>query len=106
MENPIFLFPLSHTHTHTPCLFCVYFVNLKKHLDVGCIAGLAKALSNWGGQDGGIVVISHDREFCDKIGFTHVGTVMDGKLVLEQRDLRESDWEQYDIGAANSKLAD
>jgi hypothetical protein len=31
---------------------------------------------------------------------------MDGKLVLEQRGLRESDWEQYDIGAANSKLAD
>lgn len=76
------------------------------HLDVGCIAGLAKALSGWGGEDGGIVVISHDREFCDKVGFTHVGTVMDGKLVLEQRGLRESDWEQYDIGAANSKLAD
>jgi len=75
------------------------------HLDVGCIAGLAKALSEWGGEDGGIVVISHDREFCDKVGFTHVGTVMDGKLVLEQRSLRESDWDQYDIGAANSKLS-
>ena len=57
-----------------------------------------------------MVVISHDREFCEKVGFTHVGTVMDGKLVLEQRSLRESDWDQYDIGAAaaaakSSKLA-
>ncbi|CAB9518518.1 Tylosin resistance ATP-binding protein TlrC [Seminavis robusta] len=75
------------------------------HLDVGCIEGLARALSGWGGKDGAVVVISHDREFCDKVGFTHVGTVMNGKLLLEQRPLRESDWEQYDIGAANAKLA-
>jgi len=75
------------------------------HLDVGCIAGLAKALSGWGGKDGAIVVISHDRKFCEKVGFTHVGTVTDGKLVLEQRPLRDSDWEQYEIGAANSKMA-
>jgi len=89
-------------YTH---LFFTYCSCVFKHLDVGCIAGLAKALSEWGGEDGGIVVISHDREFCDKVGFTHVGTVMDGKLVLEQRSLRESDWDQYDIGAANSKLS-
>jgi len=67
------------------------------HLDVGCIQGLANALSEWGGKDGAIVVISHDREFCDKVGFTHVGTVMDGSLVLEQRSLRDSDWDLYDI---------
>mmetsp|Transcript_55733 Transcript_55733/g.64350 ORF Transcript_55733/g.64350 Transcript_55733/m.64350 type:complete len:650 (+) Transcript_55733:158-2107(+) len=76
------------------------------HLDVGCISGLAKALSGWGGDDGAVVVISHDRKFCEKVGFTHVGTVTDGKLVLEQRSLRESDWEQYDIDAANMKLAE
>jgi ATP-binding cassette subfamily F protein 3 len=70
------------------------------HLDVGCISGLAKALSGWGGKDGAIVVISHDRKFCEKVGFTHVGTVMDGKLILEQRPLQDSDWEQYDINAA------
>jgi ATPase subunit of ABC transporter with duplicated ATPase domains len=69
------------------------------HLDVGCIDALARALSQWGGKDGAIVVISHDRSFCDEVGFTHVGTVMNGKLVLEQRPLRESDWEQYDIRA-------
>lgn len=69
------------------------------HLDVGCIQGLATALCGWGGKDGSLVVISHDRDFCEKVGFTHIGTVMDGKLILEQRALRESDWEQYDIGA-------
>lgn len=67
------------------------------HLDVGCIQGLANALGEWGGKDGSIVVISHDREFCEKVGFTHVGTVMDGRLVLEQRPLQDGDWVQYDI---------
>ena len=67
------------------------------HLDVGCIQGLANALSGWGGKDGAVVVISHDREFCDRVGFTHVGTVTKGGLVLEQRSLRDGDWEQYEI---------
>jgi ATP-binding cassette subfamily F protein 3 len=74
------------------------------HLDVGCIDALALALSKWGGNDGAVVVISHDRPFCEEVGFTHVGTVMNGSLLLEQRSLRDSDWEQYDIGAANSKF--
>jgi len=73
------------------------------HLDVGCIQGLANALGGWGGKVGAMVVISHDREFCEKVGFTHVGTVMNGGLVLEQRPLQDGDWEQYEIG--NSKLA-
>lgn len=50
-----------------------------------------------------MVVISHDREFCEKVGFTHVGTVTNGGLVLEQRPLQDGDWEQYEIG--NSKMA-
>lgn len=75
------------------------------HLDVGCIDALARALSNWGGKDGAVVVISHDREFCGQVGFSNVGTVMNGSLVLEQRSLRDSGWEQYDIGAVNTKLA-
>lgn len=69
------------------------------HLDVGCIQGLANALGSWGGEDGAVVVISHDREFCEKVGFTHVGTVTNGGLVLEQRELQDGDWEQYDIGS-------
>eukprot|EP00986_Skeletonema_menzelii_P002657 scaffold743_cov145-Skeletonema_menzelii.AAC.6 len=71
----------------------------EKARDVGCIQGLANALSGWGGKDGAVVIISHDREFCDRVDFTHIGTVIDGKLKLEQRSLQESDWEQYDIGA-------
>jgi len=67
------------------------------HLDVGCIQGLANALSGWGGKDGAVVVISHDRAFCESVGFTHVGTVTKGGLVLEQRSLRDGDWEQYEI---------
>jgi ATP-binding cassette subfamily F protein 3 len=74
------------------------------HLDVGCIDALARALSGWGGKDGAVVVISHDRSFCEDVGFTHVGTVTNGSLKLEQRPLRDSDWDQYDIGAANSKF--
>jgi len=87
--------------------YLILFLSLRpgtagQHLDVGCISGLAKALCGWGGKDGAVVVVSHDRSFCEKIGFTHVGTVMDGNLVLEQRPLRDSDWETYEIGAANS----
>jgi ATPase subunit of ABC transporter with duplicated ATPase domains len=74
------------------------------HLDVGCIDALATALSSWGGKDGAVVVISHDRAFCEEVGFTHVGTVKNGCLVLEQRPLCESDWAQYEINAANSKF--
>lgn len=46
----------------------------------------------WGGSKGAIVVVSHDRNFCDKITFTHVATVKDGKFTLEERPVRESDW--------------
>lgn len=43
------------------------------------------------------MIVSHDRAFCESIGFTHVGTVMNGSLVLEERLLDERDWAQYDI---------
>lgn len=59
------------------------------------VEALSEALSNWGGENtGSIVVISHDKAFCERVGFTHVITV-DGKggLKLEQRDARESDWD-------------
>ncbi len=39
-----------------------------------------------------MVVISHDRNFCDKIPFTHVGTVRNGRLYVEERDVNENDW--------------
>jgi len=78
---------------------------LTQDLDVGCIDALANALGCWGGKDGAICVISHDRKFCEAVGFTHIGTVMNGKLILEQRTLRESDWEVYEMGAKNAKFA-
>merc|ERR1712008_292713 len=67
--------------------------------DVECIAALSSALSSWGGKDGAIIVVSHDRSFCKEVGFTHVGTVDNGKLTIEQRDLNDGDWSQYDINS-------
>lgn len=70
------------------------------HLDQECIEALGDSLSNWGGKDGSIVVVSHDRAFCEQVGFTHVGTVKDGKLTIEERGLQEKDWETYDINGS------
>jgi hypothetical protein len=42
---------------------------------------LCRSIKQWGNERRwSIVVISHDREFCDQICFTHVGTVMNGCL--------------------------
>jgi ATPase subunit of ABC transporter with duplicated ATPase domains len=62
-------------------------------LDIECVEALSESLSEWGEETGAIVVISHDKAFCDKVGFTHVATVVDGGLVVEQRTSRESDWD-------------
>jgi len=67
------------------------------HLDVECIEALGDSLSNWGGKDGSVVVVSHDRAFCSSVGFTHVGTVSDGGLIIEERGLNARDWDIYDI---------
>ena len=79
------------------------------HLDVECIEALGEALSKWGkieggsgsrtAGDGAIVVVSHDRTFCETVGFTHVGTVENNKLTIEERDLKDSDWNIYDMAA-------
>mmetsp|Transcript_20155 Transcript_20155/g.30306 ORF Transcript_20155/g.30306 Transcript_20155/m.30306 type:complete len:725 (+) Transcript_20155:50-2224(+) len=66
---------------------------VSNHLDIECVEALSESLSDWGEDAGAIVVISHDKSFCDKIGFTHVATVQDGTLKLEQRRTRESDWD-------------
>jgi len=60
-------------------------------------------LSAWGDDVGAIVVVSHDRNFCDRIEFTHVATVRDRKFVLEQRGSRDSDWI---VGGLSSSPAD
>jgi len=46
-------------------------------------------------------VVSHDRAFCESVGFTHVGTVKDGGLTIEERGLQDRDWERYDISSAS-----
>jgi hypothetical protein len=66
------------------------------------IEALGESLSNWGGKDGSIVVVSHDRAFCESVGFTHVGTVMDGGVVIEERGLEDRDWARYDIAGSAS----
>ena len=76
------------------------------HLDLECIEALADSLSNWGGKHGSIVVISHDKEFCDKVGFTHVGTVKDGKLTIEERGLDDRDWEVYDLSSSDDSASE
>ena len=57
------------------------------------VEALSESLSEWGEDDGAIVVISHDKAFCEKVGFTHVATVHEGGLRFEQRGTRDSDWD-------------
>lgn len=61
-------------------------------MDQATVKALALALSSWDVSNAVLVVISHDRRFCDEIGFTHVGSVKDGSLVFEERSLGDQDW--------------
>jgi ABC transport system ATP-binding/permease protein len=55
---------------------------------------LSDALSEWGDDEGALVVISHDKGFCEQVGFTHVLTIRDdGTLKLEQRSTNGNDWD-------------
>jgi len=67
---------------------------VSNHLDVECVEALSEVLSDWGDGKGSIVVISHDKAFCEQVGFTHVLTITDeGTLKLEQRDANPGDWD-------------
>lgn len=61
------------------------------HLDAGTIKVLTKALRTFAGA---CLVISHDREFLEALEPTHVVTVRDGLVDMQERGLQESDWEQ------------
>lgn len=63
------------------------------------IEALSESLCNWGERDGAVIIVSHDKAFCDTISFTHVGTVMEGGLTVEERGLRQSDWDTYNLEA-------
>ena len=73
----------------------VYLLDeVSNHLDVECVEALSEALSDWDEDErAAIVVISHDKAFCEQIGFTHVATVKDGQVTIEQRNTRDSDWD-------------
>jgi len=73
---------------------CLLLDEPTNHLDVPTIESLVKAVKEF---PGGVVVISHDREFCEELEPTHVATVRDGTLTMEERDLRDSDWAEDDI---------
>ena len=72
------------------------------HLDVECVDALSEALSQWDIESGALVVISHDRSFCEKIDFTHVLTIADGEARLEQRNTDNKDWSIGDLSMNRS----
>lgn len=72
----------------------VHLVVPYRFIFVCSVEALSESLSEWGEDDGAIVVISHDKTFCDKVGFTHIATIQDdGTLKVDQRGSRESDWD-------------
>jgi ATPase subunit of ABC transporter with duplicated ATPase domains len=67
------------------------------HLDVDTIAALAEGLGSFEAESSkkraAIVVISHDREFVERLESTHVCSVSNGSVDVSSRALQESDWE-------------
>jgi len=59
------------------------------HLDVGAVACLLDALERYPGT---VLVVSHDRPFCEAVACTHVAFVAHGKVNMEERSLNEADW--------------
>jgi ATPase subunit of ABC transporter with duplicated ATPase domains len=74
--------------------FIVFYASvlLNNALLLHSVEALGEGLGSWGHDTGAMVVISHDKSFCDRIDFTHVATVQDGNLILEERGACESDW--------------
>ena len=59
------------------------------HLDITTLKVLTGALKKY---EGSVMVISHDQTFLEELEPTHVLTVRDGKVRMEERGLREDDW--------------
>ena len=68
------------------------------HLDGEAVGALLEAIE---GYAGAVIVVSHDRPFCEAIRCTHVGYVAGGQLELGERGLRDSDFSEEDVGVAN-----
>jgi ABC-type multidrug transport system ATPase subunit len=73
------------------------------HLDVDAIAALLDAIETY---EGALVIVSHDRAFCDALRATHVGYVSDGSCVVEERELRDSDFSEADRGVRNGAVVE
>jgi len=69
------------------------------HLDVETINSLTEAVRSF---PGAVVVISHDRAFCEALSPTHVITVDEGRATMEGRGLTEADWEIDDMNSQAS----
>jgi ATP-binding cassette subfamily F protein 3 len=76
----------------------ILFDEPSNHLDVQSIAALVSALDEY---EGAVVVVSHDRAFCEALRCTHVAYVAGGSVTLEERELRASDFSEDDKGVAN-----
>mmetsp|Transcript_64848 Transcript_64848/g.104985 ORF Transcript_64848/g.104985 Transcript_64848/m.104985 type:complete len:550 (+) Transcript_64848:2-1651(+) len=62
------------------------------HLDVAAVDALTTALVEYTGT---IVVVTHNRDFCEKIKATHVAMVKgDGGITVTDREVRQSDWDE------------
>lgn len=59
-------------------------------------------MKGWGGGKGAIVVVSHDKNFCSNIEFTHVVTVDNGTMKLEQRGARQDDWMIHSLSSSTT----
>jgi len=76
-------------------IFCLVPYNVllldepSNHLDVDTVEVLVEALAAW---EGTVLVISHNEEFCRRLNPTHVGIVGGGRLKMEERALKDSDW--------------
>jgi len=73
------------------------------HLDQSTLKVLTTGLRNFAGS---VLVISHDREFLEKLEPTHILTVRGGRAWMEERNLREEDWNDPLDSRAEAKFAD
>jgi len=69
------------------------------HLDLETIHSLSESIRSFSGA---VVVVSHDRAFCEAIEPTAVITVADGKATMESRRMTEADWIIDDLSAQAS----
>ena len=66
-------------------------------------SALLDALENY---EGALVVVSHDRPFCEALRCTHVAYVADGACTIEERELRDADFSEADRGVTNAAAKD